>query len=457
MGQPRAVLQAALPLLLAAAAAGAEPQAPAAPTGPVPAASPCSTGRASALSEIACELAAAYKGGPSAPLVIASPITTDLTLPNPERLSARIAQVVAGALGGGASASEEPARLGRARAMASRAASLVHLEVELSRGELRVVLNSYPASRGFWARVKNPTPSPTRHGFASRRIDAELRTFLPPVPLVAGRVERATAPDLDAVALGCGDTDADGSLELVWVGRRRIHLARVRGGRVVPVATANWTDLSPVAQSPLREPIGSVYIEPGKYIDIGLSDRAYAVRLLPNLQPLGKPGRRIPWPSGGCTRFNALVLRSEIEACVPGDPPPDASRFDWATDAVAGARLVAPDGKRRTVRAGRIANEANVVISDDGGQTARLSGAGAQLAVADLDGDGQPELLSTSDTLDPKADALIVHTWQSDGRLVERLRIGVPTGVQAIAVCPPESAGVLPIALATADGLWIVR
>src|SRR5687768_8447706 len=136
MGQPRAVLRAALPLLLAAATAGAQPQAPAPPTGPAPAASPCSSGKASALSEIACELAGAYKGGPAAPLVIASPISTDLTLPNPERLSARIAQVVAGALGGGASASDEPARLGRARAMASRAAPLVHLEVELSRGEL---------------------------------------------------------------------------------------------------------------------------------------------------------------------------------------------------------------------------------------------------------------------------------------------------------------------------------
>jgi hypothetical protein len=409
------------------------------------------------MSEIACELASAYKGGGAAPLVIASPVNADLTLPNPERLSVRIAQVVAGALGGGAQASEEPARLGRARAMASRTASLVHLEVELSRGELRVVLNAYPVSKGFWARVKNPSPSPTQHAFASRRIDAEIRSFLPPVPLIAGKVERASVPDPDPVALGCGDADGDGSLELVWVGRRRIHLARVRGGRVVPQASASWSDLSPIAQSPLREPIGSVYIEPGKHIDVGVSDRAYTVRLLPTLQLLGKQGRRIPWPSGGCSRFNALVLRSEIEGCLPGDPPADAARFDWATDAVAGARLIAPDGKRRTVRAGRIANEANVVISDDAGQSARLSGAGAQLAVADLDGDGQPELLSASDTLDPKADALIVHTWQKDGKLVERLRIGVPSGVLAIAVCPPESAGALQIAIATGDGLWIVR
>ena len=52
---------------------------------------------------------------------------------------------------------------------------------------------------------------------------------------------------------------------------------------------------------------------------------------------------------------------------------------------------------------------------------------------------------------------MVVHTWQDDGRLVERFRIGVPAGVLAIAACPPESAGLVQIALATGDGTWIVR
>ena len=242
------------------------------------------------------------------------------------------------------------------------------------------------------------------------------------------------------------------------MGRRRIHLARVRGGRLIPQASANWADLSPIAQSPLREPIASVYIEPGKYIDVGLSDRAYAVRLLPSLLPLGKPGRRIPWPSGGCTRFNALVLRSEIEACLPGDPAPECFAFRLGDRR---RRRRAPDrpGRPAPHRARRTGSPTKRTSSSvtTAGAAPGSAASGAQLAVADLDGDGQPELLSASDTLDPKADALIVHTWQNDGRLVERLRIGVPSGVLAIAVCPPESAGVLQVALATADGLWIVR
>ena len=452
----RGVVPSVFAVVLFSVAATAQPE----PSGPPPAATACTTGRGAALSEIACELGLVYQNGASqggsAPLVVASPLASDVTVKTPERLTARIANLVAGTMGGGARASEEPARLGRARALAGRLA-LVHLEVELAHGELRVALNAYPPSKGFWARVKNPAPPPALHGFASRRLDAEIRSFLPSVPLVAGKVERATSPDTDVVALGCGDVDGDGALELVSVGRRWIHLARVRSGRVVPQASVSWSQLSPIAQSPLREPIASVYIEPGKYVDIGLSDRAFAVRLSPALVPIVKPGRRIPWPSGGCTRFNASVLRAELELCAPGDPPLEFTRFDTATDAVAGARLVGPDGRPRAVRAGRIANEPNAIISDDRGQSARLAGVGAQLAVADLDGDGQPELLSAIDTLDPKADALVVHTWQNDGRLVERFRLGVPAGVQAIAACPVESAGLSQIALMTGAGIWIVR
>ena len=62
------------------------------PRGRSPRLRSCSSGRASALSEIACELASAYKDGPAAPLVIASPPTSDQTLQSPDRLSARIAQ-----------------------------------------------------------------------------------------------------------------------------------------------------------------------------------------------------------------------------------------------------------------------------------------------------------------------------------------------------------------------------
>ena len=78
--------------------------------------------------------------------------------------------------------------------------------------------------------------------------------------------------------------------------------------------------------------------------------------------------------------------------------------------------------------------------------------------VGDLDGDGNVELLSSLDTLEPKTDAVLAHSWQPGGALIEKLRVPVPAGVRAIAVCPFEaSGGITPIAIGTAEGLWLVR
>jgi hypothetical protein len=126
-------------------------------------------------------------------------------------------------------------------------------------------------------------------------------------------------------------------------------------------------------------------------------------------------------------------------------------------DALAGARLTRRDGSTRLVRVERAFNSATAVLSDDRGRTARISGVGAELAVGDADGDGQPEVLWGADTLDPTGDALVVSTWQDDGRVVERMRVGVPTGVRAIAVCNAEDFTMAPIAIATRGAVWLLH
>lgn len=124
---------------------------------------------------------------------------------------------------------------------------------------------------------------------------------------------------------------------------------------------------------------------------------------------------------------------------------------------MAGATVLGRDGKPRQVRALRVFNESSVLLRDDAGRSARLEAAGAQLAVGDLDGDGQPEILSSSDTLDESGDALVVHTWQDDGKLVERLRVAVPTGVRALAACPADGSGLAAVLVATPGELWVLR
>jgi hypothetical protein len=95
------------------------------------------------------------------------------------------------------------------------------------------------------------------------------------------------------------------------------------------------------------------------------------------------------------------------------------------------------------------------------GKTSSLPHAGAQIALADLDQDGSPEVITAVDVL-PKPpgdvdDALVITTLAPDGSLRERSRTPVPTGVRAIAACPPEGGGSGSVVVATPGELWIVR
>ncbi|MEB2325036.1 MAG: hypothetical protein OZ921_21150, partial [Sorangiineae bacterium] len=332
-----------LALLLAATPAVAAPP-PAARPAPGPAGEPsaCVPGRSGAIARVACALAAELGGVPAGALVVAAPLVSDVPAPDPGRLTARVAGVVAGALGHGARSADEAASLARGRSLASAAGSLVFLQVTLARGELRVVADLFPVPRGFWERVRDPEPSPRAHAFASERLDAELRALLPPVPLVASRVDRASSPEKSPLALACGDLDGDGALELVITGRVAVHVGRIRNRAFVGSAVSRWSELSAVAPSPLRAPIGGLAIEPGRYLEVGITDRAEALRLDSTLRPLQKLGRELPWPAAGCIRVAGVALSSAPTPCRSGDGASARVELGEPLDAVAGAWVSRP-------------------------------------------------------------------------------------------------------------------
>lgn len=434
-----------------------------------------------ALSRISEALAQQLERAKPGSLVVAAPLVSDVSAPKGAALVVSIAAQLAGRRGQGTWALGTPAELDEARRLSRSEGGFIFIKTELSAGKLNVTADAYPISKSVWARVRNPEPGPIDHAFESAPIDAEVRSFLAPVPLVSVTAQRSKNFESDVVAMACGDLDDDGSLEVVSVSRRRVSTVRFVNGKVVPIQSRSWPELSPVHPTPLREPIGFATLAPRAafepspaganssewiehtYVDVALTDRARALRLDSKLQTVASFSQMaIPEGEGtACVRNWGLVLTGAVGPCAPTDPIPRLATVGGQYDAIASAELVSPDGQAYTVWVGR---ERGVLeLRDSLGNRAVIDTAGAQLAVGDLDQDGEPEIISSVDTLNPMEDAVIVRTWQraaqaKDGKIKERFRMPAAAGVRALSICEPdENAGRTPFVVATADEIWVVR
>jgi len=461
-----------LALLFVAASAAAQPQGsiPTNPASETKEAKPSRRLPRTAIALVAEGIAEGLEMGSNRALVVAEPLSSDAPATRGHELAASIAAHVAGRVGPSNTSLASPHSLAEAREKAHGEPSLVYLKIALANGKLRVTADVYPIPRTVWARLRDPEPGPVAHAFAEAPIDAEIRSFLPPIPLTAANVVRGQSFESDIVALACGDLDGDGSTEIVSVSLRRVTTLRLRDGKVLPLFSRAWTALSPLASAPLREPIGLAALlekpsEDGtfsRFVDVGVTDRAKALRLDRELSIVASLSG-LPVAAGdasGCVRAQTNQLSGPLVPCVVGDPAPSILP-SGTFDALAAASLVTPRGETFHVLVSR--DERGVAtIRDDAGHLATIEGAGAQLAVGDLDQDGAPEILSALDVPSALNDAVVVRSWPRGvagdaAKPREIMRLPAASGVHALAVCPPDGPGRAPFAVATADEIWVVR
>jgi len=419
----------------------------------------------SAIATVTAGIAADIRAKAADAVIFAGPLESDEHAPRGSDLVAKVQALVAGALGPRVNARPERVTLAAAQSLGHKAKALVYLKVEVARGEVRLSADLYRMGRTVWERIKQPSVMPMSHAFASARMDAEVRGYLAPVPILAKRVERAAIEDRDIMAVACGDVDSDGALELFVVSRRRVAVGRVRGGRFAALGVAQFADLSPIAPAPLREPLAGVVVLQGRpgVVDVGITDRARGSRLDGKLRPVGSiAGVPFTVPEGdACLTFQGTTLNPIVKKCADEDPAFEPVDVAPGVDAIVRVTTIGSDGTPRVVDARRDPISRDVVVRA-GTIAASLPRSGAQVAIADLDGDGDPEIVSTLDALasaGPAAvdDAVVIRSLRTGGRLEDRARVPVPSGVRAIAACPPDAPGPAPIVVATAGELWVVR
>lgn len=419
------------------------------------ASAPVSVLKGPAIVRIATQVASDIGAVTPDTIVAVSPIASDIPAPKADDLANRIAAQIAGRLS--AHAHPQPVALSVARGLSGKAASLVFVQLEITKGELRATADLFPVVSNGWERLRNPLPGPRAHSFVGVPIDAEIRTFLPPIVLEQASIHKVKHEEGDVLAVGCGDLDADGGLEIVLASRQRIAVTKIKAGKIALVKSAPWKDLAYAAPVPLREPLGTMTVAHDE-IRVGITER-YAIGLDASLTPRrtlsgpplpGSDACILPAPEhdafegGGvtCTLPKAGAKPAELFAM----PTP---RFDGAAGLeLAGATVLAA----RDPATGKLKLRRSEATGKPVEQT--IEQAGAQVALADLDLDGVPEIAFSGDF--PDTDALMVWTWR--GReLQQRMRVPTKEAVRAIAACPPEERGLPALVAVVGPEVWLVR
>jgi hypothetical protein len=359
-------------------------------------------------------------------------LKSDRELSAAAALRERVRSAVARALAGPASKA----------AGAERSRLRVELRIEKVGGVLRVSAELYRHA-GFWQRVRKARLTSEAHGFVEAPIDAELRSLIPPPPLVVSELLKVQAPERGIVALACGALGDEGGQELALISRSHVRVGRIVHGRFSERTKVSWSSLSAVAPAPLREPIGTAEIT-GGVLRVGLTDRKDGLVLDRELRVLARLEGSLPAPGGGCAARSGLGLSGQLSSCSGKAPQADAS-MPGVLDALAGSA---------GLHVGRDLSSGKLL--EPRGELPLVAGAGAQLALGDADGDGRPELAYSSDTLEPVKDRLTVATLQGK-ELRRAFELRVP-GISAVTICErPEGPRMAPLALVSGDELWLLQ
>jgi hypothetical protein len=413
---------------------------------------------AGAVDSVTQEVTQALGQTPGAVIVVAAPLTSDAPAPKADELAVRVAALVAGRLGAGAKAHPQTAALATARAIAGRASALVFVQTELAKGDLRTTLDVYPSMANAWDRIRNPLPAPTGHAFATAKIDAEVRSFLAPLLLEQASVHKVRHDEGDVLAAACGDVDGDGGDEILLVSRARVSLGRVRGGHYVAEHTAAWSSFAVRMAVPMRDPLASAVITDGA-VHVGWTERGW-MTLTPDFAG-HTPLRGMPvWGGDGL-----VCVMAEPSAGAYDGTPFDCNRAGILVprlgllaaryDAIAATTIVDAGGEARPVAVAREpGGKLKMRLGDAPVRSFEMT-FGAQLAVADLDQDGVPEIATS---VEGGEDAVNVFSWtaaNADPR--GRLHIAAPAGVRALAACPAEEHGEPVLLAVVGPELWLVR
>ncbi|MBM7117942.1 VCBS repeat-containing protein [Archangium primigenium] len=318
------------------------------------------------------------------------------------------------------------------------ARALVRLTLGVETGALGARGDVVGTWVNFWS-GRTPTRPPSPAAALARQVPADPESLalaavkptapVPPPPagpprplrLVGARLTHLPAPP---AALATGDLTGDGRDEVVVLTERAVHVFAADGH----LLAERSLDVLPPGPAPTREPFGAVAVLANPPRIAAFSTRFAhaevlvlengALRFATRMEgvPLDAEARGTFVP--GQTAFGADVRWGTGEQRLSGVP----ARFTTYSAALSRVLLVQPDGQ-------------GAFYPRPSAAPVPLSGLGAGSALGDLDGDGTPELLTTSPELQPSPDVLrVFKTGESATTAQEPLWQGALPAGRALSV-----------------------
>jgi len=400
---------------------------------------------------------------PTTPAFAAVTPLAGVTLAEAERaqLDAKLARVlgsaVTGARGRGATALTEGAARERSRELGL---ALVLVRPTLAGGLLSVDVDVIEWELSFWARTRKPGGTVVTHASFSEPADTEIRRYLQRPPGLLRSELRFAIPERDGIALACGDVQAPGATELLIVGRRQLHigaLTRPKSGQRGTFAarrSAAWDDLSPLSPHPLRAPLAAAQLTPGTAL-IGSSDRAASIALSADLAAPRFAEPQLPIAPERCHALTQSGIATASQPCAAlTSARPETREPAAATAGYDGVAFLAHTDERGIVRTYELVSSRSGLLTVtidsplEERRVVQLPRGGAQVALADLDGDAVVEAITTAPA-GAERETLMIHALTDEGAVLVATRSVGP--VRALAVCPFDGENPQRLAVLLAD------